>query len=64
MLPHLEKALMRRTCIGKIVLAFSGFIPAVVQTSLFSDDDRELRLSRAFDSIRNRYGRDAIYFME
>ncbi len=61
-LPHLEKAIARRTCLRKIVLAFSEFIPAVSQQSLFPEDEREIRLSRAFDSIRKKYGRNAIFF--
>ncbi|MCU0821684.1 MAG: hypothetical protein MUC95_04320 [Spirochaetes bacterium] len=64
LLPYLEKAIARRTCLRKIVLSFSEFIPAVFQQSLFPEDDREIRLSRALDSIRKRYGRDAIYFPE
>lgn len=61
-LPHLDRALERRTCLKKVVLKFFDFIPAVDQASLFPDDDRELRLSRAFDSIRERFGKRAIFF--
>ena len=64
LLPHLEKALERRICLKKIVLTFSGFIPAVVQESLFADEDKDLRISRTFDNIRDRFGRNAIFFVE
>ncbi|MBN2400927.1 MAG: hypothetical protein JXN64_00865 [Spirochaetes bacterium] len=63
LLPYLNEALNRRTCIKKIVLTFSGFIPAVIQESLFDNDDKDLKLCRAFDSIRGKYGKRAIdYF--
>ena len=60
LLPLLDDALTRRTCLKKIVLTFSGFIPAVIQESLFGGDDRELKLCRAFDAIRAKYGKKAI----
>ncbi|MFH0974770.1 MAG: hypothetical protein V1874_03190 [Spirochaetota bacterium] len=60
LLPYLNEALNRRTCVKKIVLSFSGFIPAVIQESLFGSDDRDLKLCRAFDTIRKKYGKGAI----
>jgi DNA polymerase IV len=63
LLPYLDDALIRRTCVKKIVLTFSGFIPAVVQESLFGNDDRDISLCRVFDAIREKYGKKAIdYF--
>ncbi len=64
LLPYLDAALDRRTCINKIVLTFSRFIPAVMQGNLFSYDDRDLSLCHAFDRIRDKYGKRAIYFFE
>jgi DNA polymerase IV len=62
-LPYLDDALTRRTCVKKIVLTFSGFVPAAAQESLFGNDDMELSLCRAFDAIREKYGRRGIgYF--
>jgi DNA polymerase IV len=63
LLPYLDDALIRRTCVKKIVLTFSGFIPAVTQESLFGNDDRDLNLCRAFDAIREKYGKRGIYFV-
>ncbi len=63
-LPYLEKALERRICLKKIVVTFSRFIPAVIQASLFPDEDKDLRLCNAFDKIRDRYGKNAIFFVE
>ncbi len=62
LLPYLDDALTRRTCVKKIVLTFSGFVPAAVQETLFGNDE-ELSLCRAFDSIRDKYGKRGIYFI-
>lgn len=62
-LPDLESALVRRTCMKKLTLSFFDFVPAAVQQSLFGDD-RDLKLSLAFDSIRDRFGKRGIYFAE
>jgi DNA polymerase IV len=62
LLPYLDDALVRRTCVKKIVLTFSGFIPAVTQESLFGSDDKDLKLCRTFDVIRKKYGKRGIYF--
>jgi DNA polymerase IV len=64
LLPYLDAALSRRTCINKIVLTFSKFVPAAMQGNLFGYEDRDLSLCRAFDSIRDKYGKRAIYFSE
>jgi DNA polymerase IV len=62
LLPYLDDALIRRTCVKKIVLTFSGFIPAVIQESLFGSDDKDLKLCRAFDVIRKKYGKRGIQY--
>ncbi|MBN2038816.1 MAG: hypothetical protein JW864_02170 [Spirochaetes bacterium] len=64
LLPYLESALSRRTIVKKIMLCFYNFIPAAVQESLFSEEDKDLKLSRAFDSIRDKFGKRAIFFAE
>ncbi len=64
LLPYLEKALKRRTCIKKIVLTFSRFVPAGIQMSVFPDENPDLILCRACDLIREKYGRNAICFPE
>jgi DNA polymerase-4 len=63
LLPYLNDALSRRICIKRIKLSFSDFIPAAIQESLFHDN-RDLNLCRAFDSIRDKFGKRAIYFAE
>jgi len=64
LLPHLDAALTRRTSIKKIILTFFRFIPAVIQETLFFNDNKDLKLCRAFDSIREKYGTRGIYFPE
>lgn len=64
LLPHLDAALTRRTSIKKIILTFFRFIPAVIQETLFFNDNKDLKLCRAFDSIREKYGTRSIYFPE
>lgn len=64
LLPYLDTALARRTGVKKIILWFLNFIPADIQESLFAEEDRHLKLSRTFDSIREKFGKKGIYFVE
>jgi DNA polymerase-4 len=57
---HLNRALKRRTCVKKIVLAFSRFTAPSLQLSLFHDTYRMSELSKAFDQIRRRFGKKSI----
>jgi DNA polymerase-4 len=57
---HLNRALKRRTCVKKIILALSRFTEPSCQLSLFRDTRRTAELARAFDHIRQRFGRKFI----
>jgi len=60
LLLHLNRGLKRRTCVKKFLLAFYRFTAPSAQLSLFSDTRRTQELTRAFDRIRDRYGRKSI----
>ena len=57
---RLNRALRRRTCVKKIILAFSRFIAPSYQLNLFHDIYRTRELTRAFDHIRRRFGKKSI----
>ena len=57
---RLNRALKRRTCVKKIILAFSRFTAPSYQLNLFHDIYRTNELARAFDHIRRRFGKKSI----
>ncbi len=57
---RLNRALKRRTCVKKIILAFSRFTAPSCQLSLFHDTYRTSELAKAFDHIRRRFGKKSI----
>jgi DNA polymerase-4 len=57
---YLNRALKRRTCVKKIILSLSRFTEPSCQLSLFHDTLRTSELTRAFDQIRQRFGRKSI----
>jgi DNA polymerase-4 len=57
---RLNRALKRRTCVKKIILAFSRFTAPSYQLNLFRDIYRTSELARAFDHIRRRFGKKSI----
>jgi DNA polymerase-4 len=57
---YLNRALKRRTCVKKIILSLSRFTEPSCQLSLFHDTLRTSELARAFDQIRQRFGRKSI----
>lgn len=59
---HMNRALRRRTCVKKIFLSFSNFIPPSLQLSLFTDSAPTERLADAFDMIQNRFGKKYIRY--
>jgi len=62
LLPYLDQALKRRTCIKKLVLSFSRFALPSLQLSLFGDASRMSRLAGAFDLITKRFGKGTIRY--
>lgn len=61
-LPCLDRALQRRTCVKKLVLSFSRFKAPSFQLSLFGDASKLSRLAGAFDRITQRFGRGTIRY--
>jgi nucleotidyltransferase/DNA polymerase involved in DNA repair len=59
---YLNRALKRRTCIKKVTLSFSHFVPSSLQLALFHDSSRMSRLSGAFDLIAKRFGKSLIRY--
>jgi DNA polymerase-4 len=59
---YLNRALKRRTCIKKITLSFSHFVPSSLQLALFHDSSRMSRLAGAFDLIAKRFGKSIIRY--
>jgi DNA polymerase-4 len=57
---YLNRALKRRTCVKKLILSLSRFTEPSCQLSLFHDTLRTGELARAFDQIRQRFGRKSI----
>jgi hypothetical protein len=57
---YLNRALKRRTCVKKVILAFSRFTAPSFQLSLFRDTYRTSELAKAFDQIRRRFGKKSI----
>jgi nucleotidyltransferase/DNA polymerase involved in DNA repair len=62
LLPCLDRALQRRTCVKKLVLSFSRFRTPSLQFSLFGDASRPSRLACAFDRITQRFGGGTIRY--
>jgi DNA polymerase-4 len=62
LLPYLDSALKRRTCMKKLVLSFSHFFLPSLQLSLFGDVSRMSRLAGAFDLITKRFGKGTIQY--
>ncbi|MBN2323232.1 MAG: hypothetical protein JXQ30_05820 [Spirochaetes bacterium] len=62
LLPCLDRALKRRTCVKKLVLTFSCFTACSLQLSLFKDASRPNRLAGAFDRITQRFGGGTIRY--
>ncbi|KPJ51611.1 hypothetical protein AMJ39_09595, partial [candidate division TA06 bacterium DG_24] len=57
---YLNRALKRRTCVKKIILALSHFTEPSCQLSLFHEAHRTSELAKAFDQIRQRFGKKSI----
>ncbi len=62
LLPCLDRALKRRTCVKKLVLSFSRFKTPSFQLSLFGDTSRLSRLAGALDHITQRFGGETIRY--
>ena len=62
LLPCLDRALKRRTCVKKLILSFSHFVAPSLQLSLFKDASRMSRLAGAFDLITERFGKGTIRY--
>jgi DNA polymerase-4 len=62
LLPCLDRALKRRTCVKKLILSFSHFVSPSLQLSLFKDASRMSRLAGAFDLITERFGKGTIRY--
>jgi DNA polymerase-4 len=67
---YLNRALKRRTCMKKLTLSFSHFLPSSPQLTLFhdgsadgfADGSRMSRLAGAFDLIAKRFGNRTIRY--
>lgn len=59
---YLNRALARRTCVKKIILTFSHFIPSSLQLPLFGDNVRMERLTGAFDRVQKMFGKKYIRY--
>lgn len=58
--PAFDEALKRRIYAVKAVLCLRDLRPPVRQLSLMADDGREDRIVRAFDQVRDRFGRGVL----
>jgi len=59
---HVNRALERRTCVKKIILSFSRFVPSSLQMSLFSDNSKLEKITGAFDMIQKKFGKKYIRY--
>jgi DNA polymerase-4 len=62
LITYLNRALLRRTCMKKIVLSFSHFVPPSLQPALFHNDSRMEKLAGAFDVIQKKLGKKYIRY--
>jgi nucleotidyltransferase/DNA polymerase involved in DNA repair len=59
---YVNRALERRTCVKKIILSFSRFVPSSLQMSLFRDNSKLEKLTGTFDMIQKKFGKKYIRY--
>ena len=62
LLIYVNRALERRTCVKKIILSFSRFVPSSIQMSLFHDNSKLEKITGAFDMIQKKFGKKYIQY--
>ncbi len=62
LLPHFNTALARRVAVKSAELRFGQISAAALQSSFFDSPERELMLSHCLDTVRQRFGKTALYY--
>ncbi|MCK5569514.1 MAG: hypothetical protein KAJ15_07340, partial [Spirochaetes bacterium] len=62
LITYVNRALERRTCVKKIILSFSRFVPSSLQMSLFRDNSKLEKITGTFDMIQKKFGKKYIQY--